>query len=272
MITTYCTNNYYRWAELFLKSWKTTNDNSEKICINTLNFDESRIQKLKGMYENLIIANENMDFKEIYNNLGMTKEEFENSRHGVKEGFRDIGKNRSVVTFFASDKRINSVLRTINEHKEEKYFLQCDIDLLFRKPIEVIKMDYDAGLRFKLHRQYECRKINIGFMFLKNNKKTVKLVNDWVDVVNSVPLHKRDIKTLNSKLWGQYTFYQAYKMNKLKTFVISDSYFDNRYNDKSVVWSANKRMWKNKTRNKTNTYEFLKAEHENNICNKGVCK
>lgn len=276
MITTYCTNNYYRWAELFLKSWKATNDNSEKICINTLNFNENRIQRLKGIYKNLIIVNENMNFKKIYTKLGMTRGQFEHSRHGIKEGFRDIGKNRSVINFFAVDKRVGSVSNTVNKYKKEKYFIQCDIDILFRKPIEVLKMDYDAGLRFKLDKKYQCRKINIGFMFLKNNRKTVKLVNDWIDNVNSVPLNERNIKNPNKKLWGQYTFYQAYKMNKLKTFVISDSYFDNRYNNKSVVWSANRKLKGNeegkKTRNKTNTYEFLKAEYENNISNKGVGK
>ncbi len=264
MITTYCTDNYYRWAELFLNSWKATNDPSEKICINTLNFTENRIKRLKEIYENLIIVNENMDFKKIYTKLGMTSVQFEQSRHGVKEGIRNVGKNRLVINFFAVDKRVSSIAKTVNEYKNEKYFIQCDIDILFRKPIEVLKMNYDAGLRFRPDREHECRKINIGFMFLKNNKKTVKLVNDWIDVVNSVPLENRETEDLNKKLWGQYTFYQAYKMNKLKTFVISDSYFDNQFNDLSVVWSANKRLGGNKS----NTHKFLKDEYENNIRNR----
>lgn len=273
MITTYCTDNYYRYAELFLKSWKATNDNSEKICINTLNFNENQIKTLESIYENLIIVNEIMDFKEVYTKLDMTSEQFEKSRLGVREGFRDVGKNRSVITFFAVDKRVGSIANTVNKYKEEEdYFIQCDIDLLFRKPIEVLKMQYDAGLRFKLHREYECRKINIGFMFLKNNEKTVKLVNDWIDIVKSVPLNKRPTKNANKKLWGQYTFYKAYEMSDMKTFTITDSYFDNKYRDNSVVWSANRKLNKNKkikdkkTRNKTNTYNFLKAEYENNIC------
>lgn len=262
MITTYCTDNYYRWAELFLKSWKATNDNSEKICINTLNFNENKIKRLKEIYENLIIVNENMDFKKIQKKLGMTLQEFENCRTGVAEGVRNVGKNRSIMNFFADDKRVVSIQNTVNNFKKEKYFIQCDIDILFRKPIEILKMNYDAGLRLKLDREYKSKKINIGFMFLKNNKKIVKLVNDWIDVINSIPLEKRDDGDPNKKQYGQYAFYQAYKMNKLKIFVISDSYFDNQYNDLSIVWSANRRLGGNKT----NTYKFLKDEYENNIC------
>ena len=265
MITTYCTDNYYRWAVLFLKSWKATNDITEKICINTLNFNENQIDQLKSIYENVIIRNENMDFTEVRNKLKMDENQFEICRNNVKEGRRG-GINRNVISFFAVDKRVESIKKTVNEYKDEKYFIQCDIDILFRKPITLTCYGHDAGLRFKEHRSRECTKINIGFMLLNNNPKTVKLVNDWYDVVNSVPLEKRDTNDANKELWGQYTFYQAYKMNKdgLECYTISDSYFDNKYNNLSVIWSANMRI----NGSKTNTYNFLKGEYENNICDR----
>jgi hypothetical protein len=261
MITTYCTDNYYRWAVLFLKSWKATNDNSEKIHISTLNFNDEQIDELKSIYSNLIIKNEMMSFEKVYERLDMTEEEFEERRNTVKEGFRG-GINRHIISFFASDKRSESVWRTVNEYKDEPYFIQCDIDLLFRKsiPLENWKAtSHDAGLRLRLGKLYECRRINIGFMFLRNNEKTVKLINDWYDLINFVPLEDRTTTDRNKVAWGQYTFYQAYMMNPgLECFTISVSYFDNKYRDESYIWSANKRI----RGNKTNTYNFLKDEYE----------
>lgn len=262
MIITYCTDTYYRWAVLFLKSWKKTNDNSEKIYINTLNFNNKKINYLKSIYDNLTIKNKNMTFEKVCEQLNMSEEEFEDCRIKIREGDR-TGINRHVISFFASDKRAESVCKTVNEYKDEPYFIQCDIDLLFRKiiPLERWKLLHDdVGLRFKLERKFECRKINIGFMFLKNNKKIVRLINDWYNFTKLVPLEERTLTDKNKIAWGQYTFYQAFLKNtELKCFNISDSFFDNKYRNESHIWSANKRI----EGNKTNTYLFLRSEYEN---------
>jgi len=266
VITTYCTDNYYRWAVLFLKSWRATNDNSEKIHISTLNFNDKQIDNLRSIYDNLIIKNEKMSFENVYERLDMTEEEFEYLRNEVREGHRG-GVNRHVISFFASDKRVESIWRTVREYEDEPYFIQCDIDLLFRKliPLENWKRkSHDAGLRFKLERKWECRKINIGFMFLKNNETTRKLINDWYDFIRSVPLEDRTTTDKNKMAWGQYTFYQSYMTNsELECFTISDSYFDNKYRPNSRIWSANKRI----DGSKTNTHNFLKGEYEKNTRN-----
>ena len=270
MITTFCTDNYYRWSELFLKSWKATNDNEEKIHISTLNFSNQQIENLMGLYDNLIISNEQMDFTEHREKLGMTEAEFEAARTGVKEGARNINKNRYVMNLFAVDKRVESIWRTVNTYGDEPYYIQCDIDLLFRKSIHRVfptwSLKMDAGLRYRGKQERDCKKINIGFMWLRNNVKTLKLVNDWYDVVNSIPNEERDIEDPNKNMWGQWTFFLAHKMNEqnLNCFTISDSYFDNQYRDESCVWSANKRI----RGSKSNTYEYLKDEFENNICNR----
>lgn len=272
MITTFCTDNFYEWAVLFLKSWKATNDPNEKIHISTLNFSEQQIENLKKIYDNLIISNEMMDFTDIRERLGMTELEFEMARHGVKNGARNINKNRYIMNLFAVDKRVESIWRTINTHGDEPYYIQCDVDLLFRKPIShrlipTWSLGVDAGLRFKPAVEKICGKINIGFMWLKNNVKTLKLVNDWWDVVNSVPNEERDIEDKDKYRWGQWTFYQAYEKNKdnLNCFTIGDGYFDAQYRDESPVWSANKRI----RGSKVNTYEYLKTEYEENIRNRG---
>ncbi len=261
MIIAYCTDTYYRWAVLFLKSWKTTNNDSEKIYLGTLNLSDKQIDKLKSIYDNLIIENERMSFEKVYERLNISQEEFEKRRIEIREGHRG-GINRHVISFFASDKRVENIWKAVNRYKNETYFIQCDIDLLFRKAIPLKKWkakSHDAGLRFKLERVFECRKINIGFMFLRNNEKTVKLINDWYGFIDSVPLEDRTLTDKNKMAWGQYTFWQSYIINPgLECFNISDSYFDNKYRDESHIWSANKRI----KGNKTNTYNFLKDEHE----------
>jgi hypothetical protein len=261
MIITYCTDTYYRWAVLFLKSWRKTNNNSEKIHINTLNFNDKKIDYLKSIYDNLIIENEVMTFKNVCKRLDIDEEEFEQRRILIREGDR-TGINRHVISFFASDKRVKNIWKTVNSYKHEPYFIQCDIDLLFRYPIPLEKWkakSEDAGLRFKLGRKFECRKINIGFMFLKNNEKTVKLINDWRYFIDSEPLEDRTLTDKNKIAWGQYPFYQAYMKNPdLECFNISDSFFDNKYREPSHIWSANKRI----KGNKTNTYLFFRSEYE----------
>jgi hypothetical protein len=267
MIITFCTDNYFRWAVLFLRSWKATNDNNETIHISTLNFNQRQIDDLKTLYENLIISNENMDFRDHIEKLDMTPAEFDYARHGVKEGVRNVGKNRHIMNLFSVDKRVESIWRTVNKYKDEPYFIQTDIDLVFRKQLwpylkaAVNKHGYDTGLRFKPdfeNMERICKRINIGFMWLNNNKKSIKLVNDWYNIVNSVPNEERDIEDPNKNQWGQYTFYKAFEINRddLKCFTISDSYFDAQHNEKSFVWSANRRI----RGNKTNTYELLKQE------------
>ena len=65
MIVAYLTESYYTWAELFLKSWKITNDNNEKIYLNTRNLKIPQIKNLKDIYPNVIVENNIISVKEL---------------------------------------------------------------------------------------------------------------------------------------------------------------------------------------------------------------
>ena len=265
MIVTYCTENYYRWAPLFLRSWKSVHGDSEKICVNGCNLDKTQITELKTLYSNLIVDNEKMDFKELCKKLNITLTEFEKCRIDVAEGFKASGGNSShLMNFFADDHRIKRLYKTIVENPGEEYFWHFDVDVIFRGQIVPPDPDFAGKIQDV---EEDCRKMPITVLFLRNVPAVVKMVKDWCDLIDSVPLESREITNPNKKAWGQYTFYHAYLKNKdnLSTIKLPLSYTDSSWLADSQIWSANKRLSANFQPvgcygNKTNTHRFFENE------------
>ena len=258
MLISCLSNNYFRWAPLYLKSYKKIYGQNNKIWLNGWNLSEVQIQELYSIYKNLTIDNTNIDIENYSKKIGLSVDDFNNKHNQVSEGFRG-GTNRHIMNLFAVDLRIEKIYETIFKNLDEEYFLQTDIDLLFRKPFLPIDInEYDIALKLNPDRKNECRKLNIGFIWMKNNDKILKLLKDWYDVLKSVPWNKRDIQNTNNKLWGQYSFYKAFETNKnnLKIYNISSQYLDSKFSNDSKIWSANTRI----NGSKTGTYQILKKK------------
>ena len=260
MIISYCTDNYFRWVELFLKSFEKTNT-FEKIYINACNLSSNQIDTLR----NVTINNEILDFSDIRERLNISQSEFQSVRTKVAEGIRSTDSIvRNVMTYFAVDRRVENLYRTIIENPEEEYFWHFDVDIIFRGQIRTPVTDFAA--RFQ-DTDLDCRKIPIGILFLRNTSSIVKLIKDWHDIIRDTDIRDRNTVDPNKKLYGQYTFYQAYLKNK-DNFDITElpvSYLDSNWSEESVIWSANKRLSYDfiptgSAGNKTNTYRFFENE------------
>lgn len=256
MLISCLSNNYFDWSVLYLKSYKKIYGQNEKIWLNTFNLSKNQINKLYSLYDNLIINNTNIDIKKYADMLDISVKLFAELHEEVKNGKRG-NLNRHIMNLFAVDLRIEKIYETIFKNTDEEYFLQTDIDLLFRKPFlfETLE-EYDIAIKLNPHRNRECCKMNIGFIWMKNNKKIHKLIKDWYYELKSVPWEKRNVKDYNKELWGQYSFYKAFEKNKknLKVYNISSNYLDNNFTNDSLIWSANKRI----RGSKKETYKIFK--------------
>jgi len=260
MIVFYCTDNYFRWAELFLKSFEKTN--AEKIYINGCNLSSDQIHTLS---RNATVNNEILDFSDIIQKLNISEAEFQAARTNVAEGVRAINSTvRNVFVYFAADRRVENLYRTMIENPEEEFFWHVDVDIIFRGQLRIPDSDFAA--RFQ-DTDLDCRKIPIGILFLRNTPSIVKLIKDWRDILRGSDVRDRDPDDPNKFLYGQYTFYQAYLKNK-DNFNITElpvSYLDADWSEESIIWSANKRLSYDfiptgSAGNKTNTYRFFENE------------
>jgi len=257
MIVTYCTENYYRWLPLFVRSWRKTNGDEETIHVNGCN--------LKVDCD--LVDNEHLDMTEIINSLNMSQDEFTTRMHNVAEGVR-ANRNRHIMNFFADDNRIKRLYKTIIQNPNEKYFLHIDIDVIFRNTFD-FKMfgDRDIGVVIK-DSESEGHRTPIGILYLKNTDKVRRFVKEWCNLIDSVPLKDRHINDFHKKAWGQYTFYHNFYDHQMELSVFSipkELYLDDNWSEESVIWSANKRLSYDfiptgSAGNKTNTYRFFENE------------
>ena len=223
MIVAYLTESYYTWAELFLKSWKITNDNNEKIYLNTRNLKIPQIKNLKDIYPNVIVENKILSVKELSKKHDMPENIITVSKNDC-DGGKTTGKHRLWMNITADGDRIESLLEVIkkNRNTDEKYFIHMDIDVLFRGKIDDIKSKSiinDVGLIIRKERKVtdpsklgvtasgknKDSLIAIGCVCIGNTDNGQRFVEEWVKIVNSKPMKMR-----NHCKWGQYAILQAF--------------------------------------------------------------
>jgi len=272
MIVAYLTESYYDWAELFLKSWKLTNDNDEKIYLNTRNLNNKQIKNLKSIYSNVIIENKKLLVEDLSKKHNISENIIKISKNDCDAG-KIAGKHRLWMNITADGDRIESLLNVIknNRNTNEKYFIHMDIDSLFRGKINEIingSIVNDVGLIIRKNREItDPAKLNIGIagknkdsliaigcVCIGNTDNGQKFVEEWVKIVNSKPMKSR-----NHLKWGQYAILQAFinlkNKKEWKWFRLPYGRFNAGLTDKKHAT-----VWYFKKKNKKTT--ILKARSE----------
>ncbi len=223
MIVAYLTESYYEWAIIFLKSWKLTNDNNEKIHLNTRNLINSQIKNLNNIYSNVIIENKKMTINELSKKHGIQENIINDSKRDCDSG-KTRGKHRLWMNITADGDRVERLLDTIKQNRDsEKYFIHIDIDMLFRGSIKEIidnTINNDVGLIIRKGNRniIDPSKLNvstngknkdslitIACVAIGSTDNGQRFVEEWVKIINSKPMKMR-----NHLKWGQYAILQAF--------------------------------------------------------------
>ena len=228
MIITCCTDTYFKWAELFLRSFKITNDNSIPIHINGVRLSQDQMKSLKSIYPNLTIKNRQYNDKEVAQKYGVKVKDVVRCREAIARGFKE--NCRWWMDFIVVDGRISWLYKTLLENKERPWWLHIDIDLMFRDSIQPLIdkiIVNDVVCRFRPDRTFikhppkkperevkDDMKIAGGMVGLRGDNG-IRFVKRWVDEIASKTY--KDFNEDNGLLgrgrqgWCQTTLYYAYR-------------------------------------------------------------
>lgn len=250
MIITCCTDTYFDWAELFLRSFKITNDNNIPIHINGMKLSKDQMKKLKSIYSNLTIKNRNYNPKKVAEEYGVTLEDVKRCSDAVSRGFKH--RCRFWMDFIVVDGRINWLYETLQKNKDKKWFLHIDIDLIFRESIQPLIdkiISNDVTCRFRPDRTFykPARKKEVkddmkiaGGMVGLNGENGIRFVKRWKEEIASKK--GNGLKGRNQG-WGQTTLYYAYKHfeNKFNWGEIEAKWLMASCNPKNPIWCGHKK-------------------------------
>jgi len=229
MIYSFLTKKYFKYAELFLKSYKKHNGESELIYLVTVGLDYKDMLKLSNLYGKLVI-------KEYTVNLIKFRLNIDNDKDFDKYETQSIEGKKCILwkNCVADDIRIDLFKTSTIEFPDESHYTFMDIDLLFRGNV----IDY---INSRKHTYIRLRptsklygKVAIGFIIFVN-KTCQHLIDTWIKEINGVKLSERGVAH------GQVAFYRMYCKEHLK-YKIKDlplKYLDKYMGDSSLVWSPN---------------------------------
>lgn len=237
MIITCCTDTYFEWAVLFLRSFKITNDNNIPIHINGVRLSQEQMTSLKSIYPNLTIKNRQYDENLVAEKYGVTVNDVARCRDAIAKGYKD--KCRWWMDFIVVDGRISWLYDTILENEDKDWWLHIDVDLMFRDSIQPLIdkiLVNDVICRFRPDRNFIKRppvrmkegkviskpsrevsddmKIAGGMVGLRGENGR-HFVKKWLEQINSKTY--KDFNEDNGLLgrgrqgWGQTTLYYAYR-------------------------------------------------------------
>jgi hypothetical protein len=232
MIIIFVTDTFFEWGRVFLESFKIHHgDRKIRIHVNGAFLTKEQMNHFRGIYKNLTISNVIYEPSEIIKRFKVTNADYQRCKKNISVGIKD--KCRWWMDFIAVEERIKRLLATINasiKNNAADWWLQLDVDMMFRKPITPILdllKENDIIARFRpdqsfmieedgnVHMVPQHLRVCAGMLGF-NGKHTIKLIEDWIDEIHSRPpngIHGR-FDQKHAKPWGQYTLFNAYLKNK----------------------------------------------------------
>jgi hypothetical protein len=258
MIIVFCTDTFFEWGRVFLESFRIHNGENIRIHINGAFLTQRQIAIFRGMYKNLTITNKIYEPEDVIKRFNVTMRDFEKCKQNIGLGIKDSC--RWWMDFIAVEERITRLLSTIKnniKNRSSGWWLQLDIDMMFRKPIteliDLIKSN-DIIARFRPDRNFmieEDYNVHVVPQHLRicagmlgfNGEHTVKFIEDWIDEIFKIMgsgVHGRKGQGLP---WGQYTLFNAYMKNidKYKWGEVNKEWLTTECNNSDPIWCGHRK-------------------------------
>ncbi len=212
LIHSYLTNGepMFRFALLFLDSFKYYHSEDIKIVFSTRGMRERDQRKLKKRYKNLDILNEKFHVKEFCKKTGYSKEHTKYLKEQLEKGKNISGKKDLIMMkqfVSVEDRYRNSILDVMNRYNNYEHMLHLDIDICFGSklnPLFDIVKNNDLSIKFRDDVNYW--RLIVGYVLgFTINDKTKDFMNTFRKYIDSIPLHEKP------KGYGQACLYYTYK-------------------------------------------------------------
>ena len=244
IVHAYFTNGFFGWAKIFVESFRHTNGNDIRICLDGRDLSNNQIDELSS-HKNITIYNRELNKEWLAKRAGIGVNELLTHKDQI-EKVHVTDKSKIWKLMIAADDRVKSIREALHRYKDSKhtYMLHCDIDLYFRNKItnlfNLIR-SHDISFRFRLNSKPN-RKIMIGVEGL-HIKKSIAFLDQWIRYVN-------DVKPADRPLgYGQTSCYYAYRdlKDQYKWGDIPIEFISPHMRPDDIIWSAN--TTKGKTEN-----------------------
>ena len=241
VIHSYLTSGFYKWAELFIKSYRLYHD--EKIFLSTRGLDTQQIQKLQSLPD-VTVSNKELDVKMIANRAKLPVKKILKLKKHIENGA--VTKQTFIwkQAISVEDRYRNSILEAMDEYPEEDFLVHFDIDMYIRKPLNdlfrIIKKN-DITIKFRLKSKIN-RKVMGGLIGFKISEKTRIFMERWIYYIDSKPLYQKPLG------YGQTSFYLTYCdfKNDLSWGNVPSSFISPRFQETDAIWSGNTKDGKTK--------------------------
>lgn len=192
MIISYLTESYFKWAEIFLESYRIFNDEKMPILLNTRDLNGEQVKRLKKIYGNLEVDNMRLDLEKIARQYGVTKQELIDSRDDITGG-KLSGKHRLWMDVTSVCDRTFSFVKYVHTYPSKAdCFVHFDIDVLFRNDIgwifDTAKL-FDVGLIIR-GADVDPR-IACGIVAINPNDRSLRFLEKWAREIAETPLYAR---------------------------------------------------------------------------------
>lgn len=236
-LISYTSNNFLKWAEIYLKSLKLSNPDV-KVFMHCINVTEENQKKLVEWNQNVIVSPINIKYD------------------GIQE--RISGSGPEAMWKIMMHCQVSKAILAGLESNVAKRYILTDVDMLITSAFtkNLINLDCDIGLCFtKEHIHRNPPQILNGAIYINTESQKYDAIKEFFKMYDT--MNDTNIKHYvdQTKL---YECFEKFK-NKLRIVDLGFDYFLNFFVNNAIMWSAH-RGDKNK-----NYKLFKKALKENNI-------
>ncbi len=242
IIHSYFTDGLYRWAVLFLKSFKQFHGESIPIVFSTRNLDSERLSYLNTLYGNLEIRNEEIDFERLSKKVNTPIEELKKMKKTTEHGFFHVLWKQFISV---EDRYRRSIIDVMDDYivTGHSHMLHIDIDMYFKGCIdELLKIiesnDISIYFRCKNSKKYknEWRRVLGCIIGFRLNSQIRTFMEVWFKHIDSIPLIEKP------RAFGQTSFYRAFleTEHQFKWGHIPIKFADPGQAEDAVIWAGNR--------------------------------
>ncbi|MEX0450731.1 hypothetical protein V6X62_02715 [Spiribacter sp. 218] len=205
MVHTFVTANYLAWGELFLESFRRHHGEGIRIRIDGRDLSPDDIALLRGVYGNLEVHNEHVDWDAVARELDVDRATVDRWRTQISRGDVDET-NFRIKLFLSVAQRYRSMDRVLRSAREAgyDYVLHSDADVYFRQPLDGLfglMAEHDVVLFQRPTKKRHAMKVWGGFLGFRTRPNLDTFLDRWMGHIDAVPAPERWKGFGQSVLW-----------------------------------------------------------------------